>query len=54
MFDRDVPLELHVVDPELIEKIGRSIKSSEKMQVKISIRGSDQNPSMVKVELLSK
>lgn len=42
MFDREVPLELHVVDEELIAKIGRSIMSSERMKIKICIRVSQK------------
>ena len=50
-----IPLELHVVDPELTEKLhGRGLCAAETMQVKICIMGPDDCPNLVKVEIFSK
>ena len=56
VFDRMVPLELHVVDPKLTEKLhGRGLCASETMQIKICTMGPDDDiPSLIKVEILSK
>ena len=54
VFDRNVPLELHVVDPVLTEKLhGRGLMAAETMRVKICTMGPDECPNLVKVEFFS-
>ena len=38
VFDRDVPFELHVVDEEMIARVGHSVQADETMQVKICVK----------------
>ena len=38
VFDRDVPFELHVVDEEMVARVGHSVQADETMQVKICVK----------------
>ena len=53
-YEREVPFEMHVVDEEMIEKVGHSVQCAEEIIVKICIKGTNESPQCVKVELLSK
>ena len=44
---------LNVVDPQLIEKVGHTISQAEEMPVKILLKGPDESPEVVKIELSS-
>ena len=44
---------MHVVDPEMTEKIGHDVVTAETMNVKILVKGPDEGIDLIKVELLS-
>ena len=44
---------IHVVDDQLIEKVGHPISKGETMPVKILLKGPDESPEVVKIELSS-
>ena len=57
MYERKCPISLHVVDAEMIEKVGHEVESGEEDReklVKILIRGSDECPEVLKLEILCK
>ena len=55
MYERKCPISLHVVDEEMIEKVGHPVESDENDReklVKILIRGPDESPEVLKLEIL--
>lgn len=52
MYERKCPFTLHVIAPELIEKVGHTIEQAEELKVKILAQGgTDDRPEVVKIEL---
>ena len=54
IYERKVPFSMHVVDEEMIEKVGHPVQCEEDIMVKILTKGHDECPEVVKVELMSK
>ena len=53
IYERKCPFMLHVVDEQLIEKVGHPIAEAEEMPVRILLKGPDESPEVVKIELSS-
>lgn len=53
IYERKCPFTLYVVDDELIEKVGHTIEQDEEMPVRILVKGADESPEVVKIEISS-
>lgn len=53
MYERTVPFELQLLHPDALERIKDDIKTQEDLTVKILLKGSEQEPQDIVVEILS-
>ena len=53
VYERKCPVTLVLRDMELIAKVGQEVQEEEELIVKLLVRGPDDNPDMVRIEMLS-
>jgi len=53
MYERKLPVELHIKDPELLSKLKKDISNNEIMNIKILVRGDEDDPDAIRVEMFS-
>lgn len=53
VYERKCPVTLVLRDMELIAKVGQEVQEEEELIVKLLVRGPDDSPDMVRIELLS-
>ncbi len=53
IYERDVPLEMKITEAKILEMVGQDIGTKENIFFRILIRGDEEEPLELKIEIMS-